>query len=118
MLEQLDTRGIYPINPPDPKTKEETNPTLLVSWWATLFSVTIILTRLCGRYIRIEHFFPEDKVMMASVIPLMIRMAFVHVVLIYGTNNVKTAGLTAEDIRQREIGSKLVLASRIFYAIL
>jgi len=56
--------------------------------------------------------------MMASVIPLMIRMAFVHVVLIYGTNNVKTAGLTAEDIRQREIGSKLVLASRIFYAIL
>jgi hypothetical protein len=56
--------------------------------------------------------------MMASVIPLLIRMALVHVVLLYGTNNTKTAGLTEEEIRQREIGSRLVLAARIFYAIL
>ena len=56
--------------------------------------------------------------MMASVIPLLIRMAFVHVVLLWGTNNTKTAGLAMEEIRHREIGSKLVLAARIFYAIL
>lgn len=94
------------------------NPTLLVSWWATAFSLAIIVTRVCGRYIRIERFFPEDKVMMTSIIPLLIRMAFVHVILIWGTNNTKTDGLTAEEIRHREIGSKLVLAARIFYAIL
>lgn len=43
-------------------------------------------------------------------------MALVHVVLLYGTNNTQTDGLSAEAIRKREIGSKLVLASRIFYA--
>jgi hypothetical protein len=55
--------------------------------------------------------------MIASIIPLFIRMAFVHVVLIWGTNNTKTNSLTELDIRHREIGSRLVLASRIFYAL-
>ncbi|KAI9931969.1 hypothetical protein ASPWEDRAFT_490157 [Aspergillus wentii DTO 134E9] len=113
----LDTRGIYSNVPPDIRTRVQDNPTLLVSWWATAFSLAIIVTRVCGRYIRIERFFPEDKVMMTSIIPLLIRMAFVHVILIWGTNNTKTDGLTAEEIRHREIGSKLVLAARIFYAI-
>ncbi|EAW07425.1 putative integral membrane protein Pth11-like [Aspergillus clavatus NRRL 1] len=116
-LSMLDPRGIYAETPPDLQTRLDTHPTLLVSWWATGFSLAIIITRVCGRYIRTERFFPEDRVMMASIIPLFIRMALVHVILLYGTNNTKTAGLTAEDIHQREIGSKLVLAARIFYAI-
>lgn len=99
-------------------TRDQINPTLLICWWATMFSLAIIVVRLCGRYVRIERFFPEDKVAMISVIPLLIRMILVHFVLIYGTNNTKTAGLTPEDISKRVIGSKLVLASRIFYAIL
>ncbi|RAL05349.1 putative integral membrane protein Pth11-like [Aspergillus ibericus CBS 121593] len=113
----LDSRGLFTSIPPDARTKLQNNPTLLVSWWATGFSVAIIVVRVCGRYVRIERFFREDKVMMASVIPLLIRMACVHVILIWGTNNTKTDGLTAEDIRHREIGSKLVLVARIFYAI-
>ncbi|KAL4895790.1 hypothetical protein BDV59DRAFT_173141 [Aspergillus ambiguus] len=112
-----DPRSIYSNIPPDIRTRVDNHPTLLVSWWATGFSLAIIVTRVCGRYIRIERFFPEDKVMMASIIPLVIRMAFVHMVLVYGTNNTKTDGLTAEDIHNRELGSKFVLASRIFYAI-
>lgn len=56
--------------------------------------------------------------MALSIIPLMIRMALIHVVLIWGTNNAVTTGLTAEEIRHREIGSRLVLASRIMYAAL
>ncbi|THD00490.1 hypothetical protein EYZ11_000054 [Aspergillus tanneri] len=99
------------------RTKLDNNPTLLVSWWATAFSLAIIVTRVCGRYVRIERFFREDKVMMASIIPLLARMAFVHVILIWGTNNTKTEGLTSEEIRHRIIGSRLVLAGRIFYAI-
>jgi hypothetical protein len=50
------------------------------------------------------------------MIPLFCRMAFVHVILLYGTNNAITTGLTDEEIWQRSIGSRLVLVSRIFYA--
>ena len=114
----LDSRGLFSNIPPDARTKLQNNATLLVSWWATGFSIVIIIVRVCGRYVRIERFFREDKVMMASIIPLLIRMACVHVMLIWGTNNTKTDGLTAEDIQHRVIGSKLVLVARIFYAIL
>lgn len=44
-------------------------------------------------------------------------MGLVHVILLFGTNNVQTAGLTAKQIHDRSIGSRLVLASRIFYAM-
>ncbi|KAL6230598.1 hypothetical protein BDW75DRAFT_63202 [Aspergillus navahoensis] len=113
----LQPRGIYSAVPPDARTRLQDNPTLLVSWWATGVSLAIIVTRVCGRYVRIERLFREDKIMMASIIPLLARMAFVHVILIWGTNNTKVDGLTDEDIRHREIGSRLVLAARIFYAI-
>ena len=93
------------------------NPTLLVSWWATGFSIIIILIRNMGRFVRTERLFREDKIMFWSIIPLLIRMGFVHVVLIWGTNNTVTLGLDAEDIHHREIGSKLVLAARVFYAV-
>lgn len=114
----LQRRDIWSQKPPDIRTSEQNNPTLLISWWATIFSFVIIVVRIFGRYIRVERFFLDDCVMMASLIPLFARMAFVHVVLLWGTNNTKTAGLTPLDIRHREVGSKLVLAARIFYAIL
>ncbi|KAJ5627807.1 hypothetical protein N7490_010035 [Penicillium lividum] len=116
MDSSLAVRGLNQT-PPAYETREEINPALLMSWWATAFSLAIIIVRLCGRYVRIERFFPEDKVMTLSMIPLVCRMVLVHFVLIYGTNNVQTAGLTADEISKREIGSKLVLVARIFYAI-
>ncbi|RAK73224.1 putative integral membrane protein Pth11-like [Aspergillus fijiensis CBS 313.89] len=113
----LDSRGLFDSTPPNPRTKLDNNSTLLVSWWATGFSLAIIVTRVCGRYVRTERFFMEDKVMLAGVIPLLIRMACVHVILIWGTNNTKTAGLSTENIDHRVVGSKLVLVARIFYAV-
>lgn len=110
-------RQLY-SSPPPPQTSMQDNPTLLVSWWCTGFALVIILLRLSGRYIRTERLFGEDKVMALSIIPLMIRMALVHVILIWGTNNVIATDLTAQQIRHREIGSRLVLASRIMYAAL
>lgn len=92
------------------------NPTLLVSWWATGFAIVTILVRVTGRFVRTEKLFREDKIMFYSIIPLLIRMGLIHVVLIWGTNNTVTTGLDATDIRHREIGSKLVLAARVFYA--
>lgn len=57
--------------------------------------------------------------MMAALVPLLIRMAFIHVVLIYGTNNVDTTrnNYTPIELEHREVGARLVLAARIFYAM-
>ena len=104
--------------PPDQQSRFALNPTLLLSWWCTGFALAIIIVRICGRYIRNERLFREDKLMALSIIPLCIRMGLVHVILIWQTNNVVTAGLTEVQIQQREIGSRLVLASRISYAAL
>lgn len=105
-------------SPPPAKTKSDNNATLLVSWWCTGFALAIILVRLAGRYVRTEKLFREDKIMAWSIIPLLARMGLVHMVLIWGTNNAITTKLTPLEIRHREIGSKLVLVSRIMYAAL
>lgn len=55
--------------------------------------------------------------MLWSIVPLMIRMAFIHPVLLWGTNNTTGLALSDQDIENRSLGSRLVLASRIFYAI-
>ena len=93
------------------------NPTLLVSWWCTGFALAAILVRVGGRYVRTEKLFREDWIMFGNILPLVIRMGLVHVILIWGTNNTRTAGLTPLDLHHRSTGSRLVLASRIFYAL-
>ncbi|KAL8662518.1 MAG: hypothetical protein Q9202_004663 [Teloschistes flavicans] len=108
-------RSLY-SSPPHAKSTKADHPTLLVSWWCTGFGLAIILVRISGRYIRTERLFREDKIMALSMIPLLGRMALVHVVMIWGTNNAISDGLTAQDISHRELGSKLVLAARIMYA--
>jgi hypothetical protein len=80
-----------------------------------VFAAVIIMFRVCGRYIRTERLFKEDWLAFACLIPLFIRMAFVHVVLLYGTNNAVTTGLSDLDIYHRSLGSRFVLISRIFY---
>jgi len=72
--------------------------------------------RVTGRYIRTEKLFREDWLAFACLIPLLIRMAFVHLVLLYGTNNMQTDGVSEDILQQRVIGSRLVLGARIFYA--
>ena len=105
-------------DPPPPQDALTNNPTLLVSWWCTMFALIIILVRLSGRWIRTERLFLEDKIMALSLLPLVARMGCAHFVIRWGTNNALTEGLAPEDIWQREIGSKLVLPARIFYAAL
>lgn len=119
MTSQLHHRSLnlWAQPPPEPRTRASNNPTLLFSWWATCFSAAIIITRLCGRKIRSNVLFREDWIMMLALVPLFARMAFVHVVLLHGTNNVQTAGLTELQIEHRELGSRMVLAARIFYAM-
>jgi hypothetical protein len=103
--------------PPPIRPFSEDKPTLLVCWWITAFCTTFILLRIAGRLVRVEKLFLEDKLAAAALIPLFLRMAVVHVVLLYGTNNVDVGdlNLTEEEIHRRSIGSQLVLASRVFY---
>ncbi|KAE8452506.1 hypothetical protein EG329_000409 [Mollisiaceae sp. DMI_Dod_QoI] len=101
---------------PDITTFRDDKPTLLVSWWCTCYAIAIIAIRFCGRYVRAEKVFVEDGIMMLAITPLLIRMAFVHIVLLDGTNNTVITGLSSQDILQRQRGSQLVLVSRIFYA--
>jgi hypothetical protein len=105
-------------SPPPARPFSEDKATLLTSWWITAMCVVIIIFRLIGRYIRVETLFGEDKIAAAALIPLLLRMAFVHPTLLYGTNNVfvdDTHTLTEIEIYQRSIGSGLVLFSRILH---
>ena len=102
--------------PPEVRSFRQDKPTLLVSWWCTFYALTVIILRIGGRYVRAEKVFAEDGIMLLAIMPLVMRMAFIHVILLFGTNNTVTTDLSASDIRRREIGSQLVLASRIMYA--
>ncbi|KAF1808710.1 hypothetical protein P152DRAFT_404953 [Eremomyces bilateralis CBS 781.70] len=113
----LVSRGPFSDAPPEAQSRVDRNPTLLYSWFCTIFAITIVVFRVAGRLIRNNRMFREDTIMTLSLIPLLIRMAFVHVVLVYDTNNAQTVGLSEEDTYRRSIGSRMVLGSRIFYAL-
>src|SRR5438874_10242477 len=101
---------------PPATTFFDNKPTLVMSWWCTIYAIVFVLFRISGRYIQTEKLFLEDKIVVASILLLLIRMALAHVILLYGTNNAISEGLSPQEIQQREIGSQLVLASRITYA--
>ncbi|KAK4166863.1 hypothetical protein QBC43DRAFT_231462 [Cladorrhinum sp. PSN259] len=108
-------------SPPPARPFSEDKPTILTSWWITIFCAAVILIRLLGRFVRVEKLFGEDKIAAAVLIPLFLRMALVHPGLVFGTNNVfidheLTTDAHAEDLRRRAVGSGLILASRIVYA--
>ncbi|KAK1820904.1 hypothetical protein LTR12_004616 [Friedmanniomyces endolithicus] len=111
--------SLWDAAPPEARSRMQNWPTLLYSHWTTAFSAVIILTRLCGRKVRSGVLFAEDYVMLLAMIPLFIRMGLIHMVLIYGTNNIRTSGynLSASDLERHSTGARLVLVARIFYAM-
>lgn len=97
--------------------------TLIVTYICSGFALLLILIRLLWRHIRGERYlsFHDDLWMGISVLPLLARLALVHVILLYGTNAISedlAAKLTPDEIRKRVVGSKTVLAGRIWYAAL
>ncbi len=112
----MDVFRRFDSSAPPATTFFDSKPTLVVSWWCTIYAIVVILFRISGRYIRTEKLYLEDKVVFGAIFLLLLRMALAHVVLLYGTNNVVSDGLTAEEIQQRAIGSQLVLVTRILYA--
>lgn len=107
-------------DPPAIRPFSDDKPILLVSWWLTLFCTAVIVLRVLGRYVRMEKLFLEDKIAALALIPMYLRIACVHVVLVYGTNNVELVSkegvhLSQQSLDRRVIGSRLVLATRFFY---
>jgi hypothetical protein len=112
--------SLYSPAPPARPFSED-KPTLLVCWWITIFCATFILLRVTGRLVRVERLFREDTISAAALFPLFVRMGLVHVVLLYGTNNVDLSGIdgiafSEGELQRRSIGSRVVLLSRIFDA--
>jgi hypothetical protein len=108
----------FAIEAPNPETFRDTKPSLLVCWWSTCYAATVIVIRVLGRYGRADKVFKEDAVMLVAVVPLLLRMAFLHPVLLFGTNNVVADDLSDWSIHRREKGSQLVMMCRIFYPAL
>ncbi|KPM43824.1 hypothetical protein AK830_g2811 [Neonectria ditissima] len=76
--------------------------------------------RLIWRKVARQPFNLGDYLTMAACVCALTRLGLIHVVLTWKTNNVsaairKTHVFTSTEIHQREIGSKLSIANRVFY---
>lgn len=126
----LAPRGLYGPAPAFRPTFLD-HPTLLIAYWCSLCCIFLIFARLFWRYVRLSKAYRDDWWMVASIIPLGIRLGLAHLVLIWGTNNISLVGFDEfrisrnggeyvkwsldEEARRRENGSKCVLAARVAY---
>ncbi|GFF28960.1 hypothetical protein IFM61606_10264, partial [Aspergillus udagawae] len=94
--------------------------TLIILWVFTWVTIGLISSRLLVRKLKRSHFVLGDYFSMGAIFCALLRLALVHVILIWGTNNMAatfrhTHHFTPEEIRRREIASKFVLANRVVY---
>ncbi|KAF4634785.1 hypothetical protein G7Y89_g3313 [Cudoniella acicularis] len=104
----------YYYLPPD------TVQTLVLLWVFTFLAMSLMGLRLLMRKIRGQKLDLADKLTAVCMICLMSRLAFIHVVLVWGSNNVPPSYrerhiFSDTEIYQREIGSMLTIVSRPFY---
>ncbi|KAJ5231737.1 uncharacterized protein N7469_006325 [Penicillium citrinum] len=94
--------------------------TIILLWVFTWIAISLIVSRLVLRKWKGFHFNLGDYFSMGAILCALVRLALVHVILIWGTNNMTrefrdTHTFTLEEIHRREIASKFVLANRVFY---
>jgi hypothetical protein len=98
----------------------DTLETLIMMWVFTWAAMIIMILRLIMRKFRKQRFEASDYVTMVCMFCLLARNGLVHVVLIWGTNALTddfraSHIFTADEIYQRETGSKLAVINRLFY---
>ncbi|KAJ3543701.1 hypothetical protein NM208_g3432 [Fusarium decemcellulare] len=96
------------------------DPTLLIHWLFSWLALIIMGARLVWRKALKQPFNLGDYLTMGACLCCMVRLALIHVVLTWGTNNVpaavrETKVFTQTELYQREIGSKFAIANRVFY---
>ncbi|KIN08869.1 hypothetical protein OIDMADRAFT_108191 [Oidiodendron maius Zn] len=94
--------------------------TMIIMWVFTWIAMAIMALRLIMRKIRGQKFDTSDKLTLLCIFFLVARCAIIHVVLLWGNNNVDEAFRAhhvfgATEIYQREVGGKLTLVDRLFY---
>jgi hypothetical protein len=94
--------------------------TLIIHWLFTWVAIGLIGLRLLMRKLKRLPFVLGDYFSMGAILCALARLALVHVILIWGTNNMtptfrQTHHFTLEEIHRREIASKCVLVNRVFY---
>ncbi|KAK4862746.1 hypothetical protein LT330_002879 [Penicillium expansum] len=96
------------------------DPTLIILWVFTWVAIVLIILRLLVRKLKRFQFVLGDYLAMGAILCALVRLALVHVIIIWGTNNMSTTfrnthHFTPDEIRRREIASKFVLVNRVFY---
>ncbi|KAI9684208.1 MAG: hypothetical protein M1829_003478 [Trizodia sp. TS-e1964] len=93
------------------------NQLLAILWGCNAGAMFIMFARLAFRKLRKERFEAGDYLTMGAIASLLVRHTLTHVSTIWGTNQISgkpNPNMSAEEIYEREIGSKLRLASRPF----
>lgn len=102
----------------------DTGRTLATVWVCTLLSILIMLARLVlGRWCK-KKFDVADLLTCVAIFFSVARIAFTHVIIIWGTANISPslgeAGLLelgSERVREREMGGKFTLVARCLYIL-
>lgn len=99
---------------------DDAQTTLITTWVFTWLAEILMAGRLILRKVRRQKLDFSDKLTMAAMGCLLIRLALCHVVITWGTSNISASlrashVFTPTEIYQREIGSKLTLAVRCVY---
>ncbi|KAA8912987.1 hypothetical protein FN846DRAFT_903128 [Sphaerosporella brunnea] len=94
---------------------------LITLWACTFVALALILTRIIWRFRRREDFPAEDIWMVSSILPLLLRLAFIHISLYllttyFDRKKYLEQFMTGDEIWDRALGSRMILPGRLCYA--
>lgn len=94
--------------------------TIIIVWTFSWVAITIMAVRILWQRLQMRQLNLGDYLTMGAIFCAIARVAIIHVVLIWGSNNVTatfraTHHFSSTELYQREVGSKLTLVNRVFY---
>ncbi|KAG8417475.1 hypothetical protein J3458_004978 [Metarhizium acridum] len=102
------------------KNRVPRNTALIIHWVFSCVAILIMTLRLAWRKLAKQSFILGDYFTAGAIACAFVRLAVIHVVLVWGTNSMPRRyrldhDFTATEIYQREIGSRLSIAGRFVY---
>jgi hypothetical protein len=96
------------------------DPTLIIVWVFTWIAIVVMSLRLILVKINKKPFSNGDYLTMGAIFCALTRLSLIHVVLIWGSNNMTakfraTHHFTPQELYRREVGGKLTIVNRLFY---